>query len=167
MLLTTGAVALGLLGTAAAPSAVADQSDTGQLRVTIGAAPRAQANFDVEHQMTLKANSANWSEKFYVSKARTTRAGSGVAVNITAASAGGTKATVHFPQGHILSSSAADGTVGYTTSIAPEEDQPQGENHIRLHLHQARLQPGRLTRCPASENARERGTLSVEGGSPC
>jgi len=93
VLLTTGAVALGLLGTAGAPSAVADQSDAGQLRVTIGAAPRAQANFDVEHQMTLKANSANWSEKFYVSKVRTTRAGSGVAVNITAASAGGTKAT--------------------------------------------------------------------------
>ncbi|MEU2353293.1 hypothetical protein ABZ599_10060 [Streptomyces misionensis] len=142
MLLTTGAVALGLLGTAAAPSAVADQSDAGQLRVTIGAAPRAQANFDVKHQMTPKANSANWSEKFHVSKARTTRAGSGVAVNITAASAGGTKATVHFPQGHILSSSAADGTVGYTTSIAPKKINPKAKTTYAYTFTKPGYSPG-------------------------
>ncbi|MES4892214.1 hypothetical protein [Streptomyces sp. NPDC096012] len=52
-------------------------------------------DFDVKHQMTLKANSANWSEKFHVSKARTTRAGKGVAAKIAAASGGGT----HLPAG--------------------------------------------------------------------
>ncbi|MFJ2841554.1 hypothetical protein ACIPD2_07690 [Streptomyces griseofuscus] len=155
---------------------MADQPSAGQLRVTIGPAPRAQASgfaaspaanatctinkitvnrysecewvsihvdiikvingkpelegtvdFDVKHQMTLKANSANWSEKFHVSKARTTRAGSGVAASITAASAGGTKATVHFPNDHVLSSSAADGTVGYATSIAPKKINPKAK----------------------------------------
>ncbi|MFB7506150.1 NucA/NucB deoxyribonuclease domain-containing protein [Streptomyces broussonetiae] len=165
--LATGAVALGLLGTAA-PSALADQSGTGQLRGTIGSA-RSQVNglaagpasnatctinkitinrysecewvsihvdvikvidgkpeiegtvdFDVKHQMTLKVNSANWSEQFTVSKARTTRAGSGVAVDIGAASGGGTKAAVHFPQGHILSSGAASGSVDYKTGAIPK-----------------------------------------------
>ncbi|MBX7555392.1 hypothetical protein K1Y78_47770 [Streptomyces sp. tea 10] len=75
--------------------------------------------------MTLKANSANWSEKFHVSKARTTGAGSGVAVGIAAASGGGTRASVRFSQGHILSSGAADGSVGYATSIAPKKINPK------------------------------------------
>ncbi|MET9078455.1 NucA/NucB deoxyribonuclease domain-containing protein [Streptomyces sp. NPDC004232] len=174
-LLTTGAVALGLLSTAAAGSAVAvaGQSGAGQLRVTVGSA-RSQMNglaagpasdatcsvnkitvnrfsecewvtihvdvikvidgkpeiegtvdFDVKDQMTLKANSANWSEKFHVSKARTTGAGSGVAVGIAAASGGGTRASVRFSQGHILSSGAADGSVGYATSIAPKKINPK------------------------------------------
>ncbi|MEU0861032.1 NucA/NucB deoxyribonuclease domain-containing protein [Streptomyces griseofuscus] len=187
-------MALGLLGTAAAPSAVADQPSAGQLRVTIGPASRAQASgfaastaanatctinkitvnrysecewvsihvdvikvingkpelegtvdFDVKHQMTLKANSANWSEKFHVSKARTTGAGSGVAASITAASAGGTKATVHFPNGHVLSSSAADGTVGYATSIAPKKINPKAKTKYAYTFTKPGYSPGSVT----------------------
>nr|WP_241670623.1 NucA/NucB deoxyribonuclease domain-containing protein [Streptomyces lavendulae] len=102
-------------------------------------------DFDVKHQMTLKANSANWSEKFHVSKARTTGAGSGVAVSITAASAGGTKATAHFPQGHVLSSSAADGTVGYATSIAPKKINPKAKTTYAYTFTKPGYSPGRVT----------------------
>lgn len=192
-LITTGAVALGLLGTAAAPSAVADQPSPGQLRVTVGPA-RSQVNgfaagpasnatctvnkitinrfsecewvtihvdvikvidgrpviegtvdFDVKHQMTLKTNSANWSEKFHVSKARTTRAGKGVAVNIAAASGGGTKASVHFSQGHILSSGAADGSVGYKTSIPPKKINPKAKTKYTYTFTKPGYTPGTVS----------------------
>lgn len=191
-LLTTGAVALGVLGTAA-PSALADQPGAGQLRVTIGSA-RSQANepagpasnatctinkitvnrfsecewvaihvdvikvidgkpeiegtvdFNVRHQMTLNAKSANWSEKFTVSKARTTRAGTGVAVDIAAASGGGTNATVHFPQGHILSSGAANGSVGYKTGpIAKKKVNPKAKTHYRYTFTKPGYTPGTVS----------------------
>ncbi|MCE0446829.1 hypothetical protein LT493_26265 [Streptomyces tricolor] len=72
------------------------------------------ADFDVKHQMTLKAKSANWSEKFYISKAKTTRAGKGLHVNVAASSKSGTKARVHFDQGHTLDSKSS-GSVDYKT----------------------------------------------------
>ncbi|MGV9758614.1 NucA/NucB deoxyribonuclease domain-containing protein [Streptomyces tricolor] len=72
------------------------------------------ADFDVKHQMTLKAKSANWSEKFYISKAKTTRAGKGLHVNVAASSKSGTKAKVHFDQGHTLDSKSS-GSVDYKT----------------------------------------------------
>ncbi|MFJ3310073.1 NucA/NucB deoxyribonuclease domain-containing protein [Streptomyces sp. NPDC086549] len=184
---------LGLLGTAGAPSAVADQPSAGRLRVTIGpaqsqvnglaAGPASNAtctinkitvnrfsecewvtihvdvikvingepviegtvDFDVKHQMTLKANSGNWSEKFHVSKARTTRAGSGVAADIAAASGGGTKAAVHFSQGHILSSGAADGSVGYTTSIAPKKINPKAKTKYTYTFTKSGYTPGTVS----------------------
>ncbi|MGW4561548.1 NucA/NucB deoxyribonuclease domain-containing protein [Streptomyces sp. NPDC004561] len=71
-------------------------------------------DFDVKHQMTLNAKSANWSEKFALSKARTTGAGKGVEVIIGAASQSGTRATVHYAQGHVLDT-ASSGSVGYAT----------------------------------------------------
>ncbi|MET7782880.1 hypothetical protein ABZT28_45505, partial [Streptomyces sp. NPDC005388] len=73
------------------------------------------ADFSVKHQMTLKTNSANWSEKFTISKAATTGQGRGVAVKFSATSGGGTRATVHFQQGHTLDS-AASGSVDYKTA---------------------------------------------------
>ncbi|MFF3663234.1 hypothetical protein [Streptomyces olivochromogenes] len=177
-LLTTGAVALGLLATAAAPSAsaAADQSGDGQLRVTIGQ-PRARANalaspaatasctvncitinrfsecewvtvhldvvkvingrpviegtadFSVKHQMTLKTNSANWSEKFTISKAATTGQGNGVAVKFSATS-GGTKATAHFQQGHTLDS-AAGGSVAFAGRGRTRRGIVNGEGQTR------------------------------------
>ncbi|KUM95737.1 hypothetical protein AQI95_43005 [Streptomyces yokosukanensis] len=192
-LLTTGAVTLGLLGTAA-PSALADQTGSGQLRVTISPA-RSQANqlaaspssnatctinkisinrfsecewvtihvdvikvidgkpeiegtvdFDVKHQMVLNAKSANWSEKFTVSKAKTTRAGAGVAADIAAASGGGTKATVRFSQGHILSSGPANGSVGYTTGpIAKKKINPKAKTHYTYTFTKAGYTPGTVS----------------------
>ncbi|MFF2132490.1 hypothetical protein ACFVW1_45600 [Streptomyces olivochromogenes] len=47
------------------------------------------ADFSVKHQMTLKTNSANWSEKFTISKAATTGQGNGVAVKFSATSGQG------------------------------------------------------------------------------
>lgn len=191
-LLTTGAVALGLLATAAAPSAVADQSSAGQLRVTIGS-PRSQASalaspavnatctvnritvnrfsecewvtvhvdvikvvngspviegtadFDVKHQMTLKTNSANWSETFTLSKATTTGQGKGISVNISAAPGGGTKATVHFQQGHTLDS-AASGTVDYKTgTIAPKKINPKAKTTYGYTFTKAGYSPGTVS----------------------
>ncbi|AEY94295.1 hypothetical protein SHJG_p1164 (plasmid) [Streptomyces hygroscopicus subsp. jinggangensis 5008] len=78
------------------------------------------ADFDAKHQMTLKAKSANWSEKFSLSKAKTTRAGKGLHVNIAASSKSGTKAKVHFAQGHTLDS-ASSGSVDYTTGAIPKK----------------------------------------------
>ncbi|MFF9157469.1 NucA/NucB deoxyribonuclease domain-containing protein [Streptomyces sp. NPDC014846] len=72
------------------------------------------ADFDVKHQMTLKAKSINWSEKFDISKAKTTRAGKGLHVNIAASSKSGTKAKVHFDQGRTLDSKSS-GSVDYKT----------------------------------------------------
>ncbi|MFF9409887.1 NucA/NucB deoxyribonuclease domain-containing protein [Streptomyces anandii] len=186
-------MALGLLGTVAAPSAVAEQSSSGQLRVTVGSArseasglaagPASNAtcsinkitinrysecewvtihvdvikvingkpvlegtvDFDVKHQMTLKANSANWSEKFHVSKARTTRAGKGVAIDIAAVSTGGTKARVHFTQGHVLSSGAADGSVAYTTSIAPKKINPKAKTTYTDTFTKPGYLPGKVS----------------------
>ncbi|GGS08841.1 MULTISPECIES: NucA/NucB deoxyribonuclease domain-containing protein [Streptomyces] len=78
------------------------------------------ADFDVKHQMTLKAKSVNWSEKFSISKAKTTRAGKGLHVNIAASSKSGTKAKVHFDQGRTLDSKSS-GSVDYTTSPIPKK----------------------------------------------
>lgn len=193
-ILTTGAVGLGLLVTAAAPSAMADQPSAGQLRVTVGsprsqasalAGPAAKANatctinritinrfsecewvtvhvdvikvingrpvlegtadFNVKHQMTLKTNSANWSEKFTISKARTTGKGKGVHVNVSVTSGGGTRATVHFPQGHTLDS-AASGTVGYKTgAIAPKKINPKAKSTYRYTFTKAGYSPGKVS----------------------
>ncbi len=184
---------MGLLGTAAAPSAVADQSDAGQLRVTIGAAPRAQANgfaagpasnatctinkitvnrysecewvsihvdvikiingkpelegtvdFDVKHQMTLKVNSANWSEKFHVSKARTTRAAA-VSPSTSPPLPQAAPRPRSTSRSHILSSSAADGTVGYTTSIAPKKINPKAKTTYAYTFTKPGYSPGSVT----------------------
>ncbi|MEW2276003.1 NucA/NucB deoxyribonuclease domain-containing protein [Streptomyces griseofuscus] len=98
-------------------------------------APRAQASgFAV-------SPAAN---KFHVSMARTTGTGS-VAASITAASAGGTKATVHFPNGHVLSSSAADGTVGYATSIAPKKINPKAKTKYAYTFTKPGYSPGSVT----------------------
>ncbi|MFL4953221.1 NucA/NucB deoxyribonuclease domain-containing protein [Streptomyces sp. MMS24-I31] len=72
----------------------------------------------------------------------TTRAGAGVAVNIGAASAGGTKATVHFSQGHILNSGAADGSVGYTTSNAPKKINPKAKTTYTYTFTKPGYTPG-------------------------
>ncbi|MGW1913183.1 NucA/NucB deoxyribonuclease domain-containing protein [Streptomyces sp. NPDC002076] len=100
-------------------------------------------DFDVKHQMALNAKSANWSEKFTVSKAKTTRAGAGVAVDIAAASGGGTKATVHFSQGHILSSGPANGSVNYTTGpIAKKKINPKAKTHYTYTFTKPGYTPG-------------------------
>ncbi|MGW5609507.1 NucA/NucB deoxyribonuclease domain-containing protein [Streptomyces sp. NPDC003753] len=195
-LLAAGAAALGLLGTGAAPSAMADQSSDGQLRVTVGsptsqahtlataaASPAANAtctinritinrfsecewvavhvdvvkvingrpviegtaDFDVKHQMTLKTNSANWGEKFTVSKARTTGQGRGVAVNVSALSGGGTRATVRFPQGHTLDS-AASGSVDYKTgAIAPKKINPKAKTTYGYTFAKPGYSPGSVS----------------------
>ncbi|WP_432141006.1 NucA/NucB deoxyribonuclease domain-containing protein [Streptomyces sp. bgisy084] len=192
-LLTTGAVLLGALGTAAAPSATAAPPNAGQLRVTIrptthqtDAAGRSAiaaasctinritinrfsecewvavhvdvikvingrpviegtADFNVKHQMTLKASSANWSEKFTVSKAKTTRAGKGVHLNVSASSGGGTKASVHFPQGHSLDS-AASGTVNYTTgTIARKKINPKAKTTYGYTFTKPGYSPGKTS----------------------
>jgi hypothetical protein len=168
-LLMIGAVALGLLVTAAAPSALAAAGQSGAgvarhhrpargpvsalasaavnasctvNRITVNRFSECEwvtvhldvvkvvngspvlegtADFSVKHQMTLKTNSANWSENFTISKAATTGQGRGVAVRFSATSNGGTRATVHFQQGHTLDS-AAGGTVDYkTAAIARDE----------------------------------------------
>jgi hypothetical protein len=191
-LLTTGAVTLGLLGTAA-PSALAGQPNPGQLRVTIGparlqpsnlaASPSSNAtctinkitinrfsecewvtihvdvikvvngkpelegtvDFDVKHQMTLNAKSANWSEKFSLSKAKTTRAGKGVHVDIAASSGGGTKATVHYSQGHVLDS-ASSGSVTYTTGTIPKKKiNPKAKTHYTYTFTKAGYTPGTVS----------------------
>ncbi|MEU3342426.1 NucA/NucB deoxyribonuclease domain-containing protein [Streptomyces sp. NPDC006668] len=191
-LFTTGAVALGVLATAGAPSAVAEQTASAQLRVTIGT-PRAQAHtttagadvaatctinkitinrysecewvavhvdvikvvdgepviegtadFDVKHQMTLKAGSANWGEKFTISKARTTGQGKGVAVEVAAKSASGTKASVSFPQGHTLDS-AAGGSVAYTTAIAPKKILAKAKTAYTYTFTKAGYTPGSVS----------------------
>ncbi|MGI5133897.1 MULTISPECIES: NucA/NucB deoxyribonuclease domain-containing protein [unclassified Streptomyces] len=102
------------------------------------------ADFDVKHQMTLKTNSANWSEKFSISKARTTGQGRGVAVNLAAASGGGTRAAVHFQQGHTLDS-AASGTVGYTTTIAPKKIKPKAKTTYNYTFTKAGYSPGSVS----------------------
>ncbi|WP_234337125.1 NucA/NucB deoxyribonuclease domain-containing protein [Streptomyces xylophagus] len=193
MLFTTGAVVLGVLATAGAPSAVADQAGGAQLRVTVGS-PQARASaetagaavaatctinkitinrfsecewvavhvdvvkvvdgepviegtadFSVKHQMTLKAASANWSEKFSVSKATTTGQGKGVAVDVAAVSGGGTKATVHFPQGHTLDS-AASGSVDYKTgAIARKKINPKAKTTYTYTFTKAGYSPGTVS----------------------
>ncbi|MFF2937941.1 NucA/NucB deoxyribonuclease domain-containing protein [Streptomyces mirabilis] len=192
-LLTTGAVALGLLATAApSASAAAGPSGDGQLRVTIGqpgsrasalASPAANASctvnritvnrfsecewvtvhldvvkvingrpviegtadFSVKHQMTLKTNSANWSEKFTISKAATTGQGNGVAVKFSATSGGGTRATVHFQQGHTLDS-AASGSVDYkTAAIAPKKINPKAKTTYGYTFTKAGYSPGSVS----------------------
>lgn len=55
------------------------------------------ADFSVKHQMTLKTNSANWSEKFTISKAATTGQGNGAAVKFSATSGGGAGAVLPAP----------------------------------------------------------------------
>ncbi|MGV9934003.1 NucA/NucB deoxyribonuclease domain-containing protein [Streptomyces olivaceoviridis] len=72
------------------------------------------ADFDVKHQMTLKTKSVNWSENFYISKAKTTRAGKGLHVNVAASSKSGTKTKVHFDQGRTLDSKSS-GSIDYKT----------------------------------------------------
>ncbi|MFJ4519313.1 NucA/NucB deoxyribonuclease domain-containing protein [Streptomyces sp. NPDC088816] len=192
-LLTTGAVALGVLATGAVPSASASHSDTGQLRVTVGSSSHHQASaltspsanasctinkitinrfsecewvtvhvdvikvvngqpvlegtadFDVKHQMTLKTNSANWSEKFTVSKAKTTGQGKGVAATVAATSGGGTKASVHFPQGHTLDSTAS-GTVSYTTgAIARKKINPKAKTTYGYTFTKPGYSPGKAS----------------------
>ncbi|MEU2718283.1 hypothetical protein [Streptomyces sp. NPDC007205] len=186
-------MALGLLGTAV-PSALADQSGAGRLRVTVGSArlhvnglaagPASNAtctinkitinrysecewvaihvdvikviegkpaiegtvDFDVKHQMALNAKSAIWSEKFTVSKAKTTRAGTGVAVDIAAASGGGTKATVRFAQGRILSSGAASGSIGCTTGpIATKKVNPKAKTPYTYTFTKPGYTPGTVS----------------------
>lgn len=200
--LITGAVGIGLLITAAAPSATAaqtgaGQASAGQLRVTIGSAegkagavasPMANAtctinritvnrysscewvtvhvdvirvvngrpviegtaDFNAKHQMTLKANSANWSEKFTVSKAKTTGKGKGVRVNIGATSGGGTKATVKFPQGRTLDS-AGNGTVSYkSAAIAPKKIKPKAKTTYKYTFTKAGYSPGGVSYASAT-----------------
>ncbi|MFG2951923.1 NucA/NucB deoxyribonuclease domain-containing protein [Streptomyces adustus] len=184
-------MAVGVLATAGAPSAVAAQAgSSAQLRVTVGS-PRAQAaagsgavaatcsinkitinrfsecewvkvhvdvvkivdgdpviegtaDFSVKHQMTLKAGSANWSEKFTISKATTTGQGKGVAVGVAAASGGGTKASVSFPQGHTLDS-AAGGSVAYKTTIAPKKILAKAKTTYTYTFSKAGYTPGRVS----------------------
>ncbi|MGW2621001.1 NucA/NucB deoxyribonuclease domain-containing protein [Streptomyces sp. NPDC001500] len=195
-LVATGAAGLGLLATAAAPSAMAGPQSTQELRVTVtsptaGAASaqagarvspaaaatctinritinrfsecewvtvhvdviqvvngrpvlKGTADFNVKHQMTLKASSANWSEKFTVSKATTTGQGRGVHVNVAAKSGGGTKATVSFPQGHTLDS-AASGTVGYKTTIAPKKILPKARTTYSYTFTKTGYSPGKVS----------------------
>ncbi|MDF2273421.1 NucA/NucB deoxyribonuclease domain-containing protein [Streptomyces coacervatus] len=192
-LFTTGAVAVAMLATGGAPSAVADQAGSTQLRVTVGS-PQARASavtagaaaaatctinkitinrysecewvavhvdvikivdgdpvvegtadFSVKHQMTLKANTANWSEKFTISKARTTGQGKGVAVDVAAVSGGGTKATVDFPQGHTLDS-AASGSVHYKTgAIARKKINPKAKTTYTYTFTKAGYSPGTVS----------------------
>ncbi|MET7382966.1 hypothetical protein ABZT08_29905 [Streptomyces sp. NPDC005526] len=108
------------------------------------------AAFSVKHQMTLKANSANWSEKFTVSKARTTGKGKGVHVNVSAKSGGGTKATVHFPQGHTLDS-AASGTVSNTTgAIARKKINPKAKTAYGYTFTKPGYNPGSVSYASAT-----------------
>lgn len=103
------------------------------------------ADFNVKHQMTLKANSANWSEKFTISKASTTGQGKGVAVNVAALSGGGTKATVHFTQGHTLDS-AASGSVDYKTgAIARKKINPKAKTTYTYTFTKAGYSPGTVS----------------------
>ncbi|UUU22301.1 NucA/NucB deoxyribonuclease domain-containing protein [Streptomyces sp. DSM 40750] len=193
---------IGLLITAAAPSATAAQTgagdaSAGQLRVTIGSAkaktgavagPMANAtctinritvnrysscewvtvhvdvirvvngrpviegtaDFSAKHQMTLKANSANWSEKFTLSKAKTTGKGKGVHVRIGATSGGGTKATVKFPQGRTLDS-VGNGTVGYkSAAIAPKKIKPKAKTTYKYTFTKAGYSPGGVSYASAT-----------------
>ncbi|MCO8308849.1 NucA/NucB deoxyribonuclease domain-containing protein [Streptomyces sp. RKCA744] len=111
---------------------------------------KGTADFSVKHKMTLKATSANWSEKFTVSKARTTGAGKGVHVKLSATSGGGTKPTVHFQQGHTLDS-AASGTVSYKTStIAPKKINPKAKTSYRYTFTKAGYSPGKVSYASAA-----------------
>lgn len=105
---------------------------------------KGTADFNVKHQMTLKTNSANWSEKFTISKARTTGQGKGVHVNAAAKSGGGTKATVSFPQGHTLDS-AAGGSVGYKTTIAPKKILAKAKTTYTYTFTKAGYSPGKVS----------------------
>ncbi|MEV6740449.1 NucA/NucB deoxyribonuclease domain-containing protein [Streptomyces sp. NPDC051104] len=103
-------------------------------------------DYDVKHQMTLLANSANWSETFTVSKARVTREGKDVHVNIAATSGGGTKATVHFSQGHILDSGPANGSIDYTTAAIPKGTvNPKAKTHYTYTFTKPGIIPGSVS----------------------
>ncbi|MFI6639088.1 NucA/NucB deoxyribonuclease domain-containing protein [Streptomyces sp. NPDC050504] len=110
---------------------------------------RGTADFDVKHRMTLKTNSANWSETFTVSKARTTGQGRGVRVNVAAKSGAGTRATVSFPQGHSLDS-AATGSVGYKTTIAPKKVLAKAKTTYSLALTKAGYSPAKVSYASAA-----------------
>jgi hypothetical protein len=108
------------------------------------------ADFDVKHRMTLKTNSANWSEKFTVSKARTTGKGKGVRVNIGATSGGGTKSTVTYPQGHTLDS-AANGSVAYkSAAIAPKKIKPKAKTSYKYTFSKPGYLPGSVSYASAT-----------------
>lgn len=85
------------------------------IRVTNGV-PRqvGTATFTVRHSMTLNSTSANWGEKFQLSKARTTGEGGGITVDVTATAGNGTTATTHY--GPHLLDTGSSGSVTYTTA---------------------------------------------------
>ncbi|GHE58294.1 NucA/NucB deoxyribonuclease domain-containing protein [Streptomyces capitiformicae] len=108
------------------------------------------ADFNVKHQMTLKTNSANWGEKFTVSKAKTTGKGKGVRVNISATSGGGTKPTVKFPQGRTLDS-VGNGTVSYkSAAIAPKKIKPKAKTTYKYTFTKAGYRPGGVSYASAT-----------------
>ncbi|MGW2696152.1 NucA/NucB deoxyribonuclease domain-containing protein [Streptomyces sp. NPDC001296] len=71
------------------------------------------ATFTVRHSMTLNSRSANWGEKFQLSKARTTGEGKGITASVTATAGNGTSAKTHY--GPHLLDAASSGSVTYTT----------------------------------------------------
>ncbi|MEU3521350.1 NucA/NucB deoxyribonuclease domain-containing protein [Streptomyces sp. NPDC006654] len=102
------------------------------------------ADFNVKHQMTLKASSANWSEKFTISKATTTGQGKGVAVDVAAKSGAGTTASVSFPQGHTLDS-ASSGSVAYKTAIAPKKILAKAKTTYTYTFSKPNYSPGSVS----------------------
>ncbi|MGW2864553.1 NucA/NucB deoxyribonuclease domain-containing protein [Streptomyces sp. NPDC001205] len=72
------------------------------------------ATFTARHTMTLNAKSANWEEKFQLSKATTTGDGKGITVSVTATAGNGTSAKTHY--GPHLLDTGSGGSVTYTTA---------------------------------------------------
>ncbi|MFF7730830.1 NucA/NucB deoxyribonuclease domain-containing protein [Streptomyces sp. NPDC008001] len=71
------------------------------------------ATFTARHTMTLHSKSANWDEKFQLSKASTTGEGKGITVSVNATAGNGTTAKTHYSP-HLLDT-ASSGSVAYTT----------------------------------------------------
>ncbi|MFF4188574.1 NucA/NucB deoxyribonuclease domain-containing protein [Streptomyces sp. NPDC001691] len=72
------------------------------------------ATFTARHTMTLHAKSADWEEKFQLSKATTTGDGKGITVSVTATAGNGTSAKTHY--GPHLLDTGSGGSVTYTTA---------------------------------------------------
>ncbi|MDG5808722.1 NucA/NucB deoxyribonuclease domain-containing protein [Streptomyces ossamyceticus] len=114
---------------------------------TVGGKPSLQGtvDFDVKHKMTLKAKSINWSEKFELSKAKTTGAGKGSRVKIAVASQSGTKAKVTFDQGRTLDS-ASSGSVSYTTgAIAKKKINASAKTKYTFTVSKPGYRPGTVS----------------------
>ncbi|MEU7429172.1 NucA/NucB deoxyribonuclease domain-containing protein [Streptomyces sp. NPDC040750] len=71
------------------------------------------ATFTARHTMTLHSKSANRTENFQLSKARTTGEGKGITVTLSATAGNGTSAKAHYKP-HLLDK-ASKGSVSYTT----------------------------------------------------